>query len=354
MSPARSTLSPLYLLQGSDPALVSLALTKLLDELAPLCGGSAVIEEYGEPGKDEPVQLGPVLDACLTPPFLTERRLVVLRAMGSALDAAQAKALAAYAAAPLESTVLVVALAGKAAPAALAKAIKANGEIIEAEPGSGARAKSSWFAEQLRAAPVRLDGQAAALLEEHLGEDLARLSGILSSLCSAYGESARISLADLTPFLGEAGGIAPWDLTGALDRGDIEGALAALGRLLGAGGRHPLQVLAILARHYGAMLRLDGAGIADDQGAAAVTGLHPFPARKALEQSRRLGHDNIARAIALLAGADVDLRGRIGWPPNLVMEVLVARLAQLARRTTRASTGRTSAPSRARHTSGAR
>ncbi|MDA8296270.1 MAG: DNA polymerase III subunit delta [Actinomycetota bacterium] len=354
MSPADRPLAPIYLVQGADPALVSQALSKLLEELAPRCGGSAVIEEYGEPGKDEPVQLGPVLDACMTPPFLTDRRLVVLRALSSGLDAAQAKALAAYVAAPLDSTVLVVALSGKAAPAALAKAVKANGEVIQAEPGSGARAKSAWFTEQLRAAPIRLDGQAAALLEQHLGEDLARLSGIVSSLTSTYGEGARLSVAELTPFLGEAGGIAPWDLTGALDRGDIDSALGALARLLGAGGRHPLQVLAILARHYGAMLRLDGAGIADEQGAAAATGLHPFPAKRALEQSRRLGHDGVARAIALLAGADVDLRGRIGWPPNLVMEVLVARLAQLARRGARTSTGRASAPGRARHMSGAR
>ena len=354
MSPARSSVVPVYLVQGADPALVSQALTKLLGELTPICGGSGVVEEYGEPGKDEPVQLGPVLDACMTPPFLTDRRLVVLRAMGSGLDAAQAKALAAYVAAPLESTVLVVALSGKAAPAALTKAVKASGEVVEAEPGSGTRAKSTWFAEQLRGAPIRLDGQAAALLEAHLGEDLARLSGILSVLTSAYGEGARLSAADITPFFGEAGGIAPWDLTGALDRGDIADALGALSRLLGAGGRHPLQVLAILQRHYGAMLRLDGAGITDDQGAAAATGLHPFPARKALEQSRRLGHAAIARAIALLAGADVDLRGRIGWPPNLVMEVLVARLAQLARRSPARSTGRTGASGRPHRTSGAR
>jgi hypothetical protein len=59
--------------------------------------------------------------------------------------------------------------------------------------------------------------------------------------------------------------------------------------------------------------------------------MSPYPAGKALRQARRLGHDRIARAVELLAGADLDLRGRIGWPPELVMEVLVARLAQLAK-----------------------
>ena len=33
-----------------------------------------------------------------------------------------------------------------------------------------------------------------------------------------------------------------------------------------------------------------------------------------------------------LARADLDLRGAKAWPPELVMEVLVARLARLSRR----------------------
>jgi hypothetical protein len=58
----------------------------------------------------------------------------------------------------------------------------------------------------------------------------------------------------------------------------------------------------------------------------------PFQAGKALEQVRRLGHDGVARAVELLAGADLDLRGQKSWPPELVMEVLVARLSRLAPR----------------------
>ena len=71
----------------------------------------------------------------------------------------------------------------------------------------------------------------------------------------------------------------------------------------------------------------------DEKTAAALLGVKSgFQARKALDQSRRLGHDGIARAIALLAGADLDLRGAKEWPDELVMEVLVARLARLTRR----------------------
>ena len=58
-------------------------------------------------------------------------------------------------------------------------------------------------------------------------------------------------------------------------------------------------------------------------------GKSTFRAKKTLEQGRVLGSDGVARAIALLAEADLDLRGASTWPDQLVLEVLVGRLARL-------------------------
>jgi len=191
--------------------------------------------------------------------------------------------------------------------------------------------RSGWLADRLKTAPVRLDREAATRLGEHLGEDVGRLTTLLDALAVSYGEGARIATEELAPFLGEAGAVAPWDLTDAIDRGR-EGTADALGqlhRMLGAGERHALVVLATLHRHYGAMLRLDGANVADENAAAALLGTAPYPAKKAMVQARRLGSTKIAQAIGWLAEADVDLRGAKGWPDNLVLEVLVARLSRL-------------------------
>ena len=125
----------------------------------------------------------------------------------------------------------------------------------------------------------------------------------------------------------------PWDLTDAIDRGDTTKSLPLLHRMMRAGERHPLQVMAILHSHYTKLLTLDGADARDEASAAAVLGIKPgFPARKALDQYRRLGSAGVARAIGLLAQADLDLRGAKDWPDELVMEVLVARLSRLGRR----------------------
>ena len=85
--------------------------------------------------------------------------------------------------------------------------------------------------------------------------------------------------------------------------------------MLAAGGAHPLVVMAILHRHYRQMLRLDGAGVTSPEQAAEVLGLRSaFPAKKALAQARRLGSARIARAIDLLAEADLGLRGTTVLP----------------------------------------
>jgi DNA polymerase-3 subunit delta len=335
---------PAYLIQGDDAGLVTQELIALIEGLSGLDEtGAESIEEYGDVGRNEPFSLFPVLDACRTPPFFAQRRIVVVRD-AALLDAEEVTELVSYLGEPLETTVLVLAHVGRSAPSRLIKAIRSVGLCIDAVPGSSSRARSQWFSDQLRDGPVKLDGQAVALLREHLGEDLARLEGVLAMLEAAFGKNATIHVADLEPFLGTAGGVAPWDLTDALDDGDSTQAVAALHRLLGGGERHPMQVLATLHRHYGAMLALDGADVVDEESAASLTGLAAFPAKKVLLQSRRLGHDRIVRAITQLSSADIDVRGRIGWPPELVLEVLIARLAQLSRLPTSTSMNRRRSP----------
>ncbi|HLX87008.1 MAG TPA: hypothetical protein VKR22_00900, partial [Acidimicrobiales bacterium] len=106
--------------------------------------------------------------------------------------------------------------------------------------------------------------------------------------------------------------------------------MSALSRMLGAGGYHPLAVLGTLHRHFQTMLRLDGATASSPEQAAELLGARSvYPVKKALEQGRRLGAARIGRAVELLAGADLDLRGRTALDERTVLEVLVARLSRL-------------------------
>jgi len=325
---ARSDDASTYLVRGDDPTLVAQEARVLIDRLVGDRESSFVVEEHGASGEDLDVKA--VIDACLTPSFLGDRRVVVVRDAGR-IGAAEAAGLAAAVADPLPTTVLVLVGGAGTVPQALVKAVTANGELVDASAGTG-RERTSWVADHLKDAPLRFDAGARARVQAHLGDDLGRLSGIIETLVAAYGEGAPISIDELEPFLGSAGAVPPWDLTDAIDSGSIAGALSALRRMLDAGGRHPTEVIGVLHRHYSNMLALDGVTQLDAAEAAQLLGVRsPFVAKKAMEQGRRLGTERIAQAINLLADADLDVKGRTALPSDLVLEVLVARLGRQMR-----------------------
>jgi DNA polymerase-3 subunit delta len=127
--------------------------------------------------------------------------------------------------------------------------------------------------------------------------------------------------------------VAPWDLTDAIDAGNIPKAVEVLHRI--HPGNHALVVMANLHTHFGRMLALDGADARSEADAAELLGMKgrsTFPAKKALQQGRRLGTEKVQQATVLLAQADLDLRGAKQGPDEVLLEVPVARLANLARR----------------------
>lgn len=316
-----------HLLTGDDESLVLTGLTELVHRLVGDGDRSLMVDEFDAPD----YEIRAVVDSAQTPPFLTDHRVVVARELGrfSADDVAP---LVAYLADPLPSTHLVLVGGGGRIPKSLTDALKAAGaEVIDTSPPSKAKDRTAWVEQQFAADGIKIDAQALQAVAQWMGEDAGRLQGVVDTLVSTYGTGHKLRLDDVKPFLGEAGGVPPWDLTDAIDRGETTRSLELLHRMTGAGGRHPLQVMAILHGHYSKLLKLDGADARDEASAAAVLGIKPgFPARKALDQYRKLSGTGVSRAIALLAQADLDLRGAKDWPESLVMEVLVARLSKLA------------------------
>src|SRR5580704_8130556 len=312
-----------YLVKGDDASLVAQEVRTLLDDVVGERDHALVVEELGGAAGDE-LDIGAVVDACLTPPFLIDRRVIVVREAGRLLTA-DVPRLVEVVREPLPTTVLILVGGGGVVPAPLVKAIKEAGQIIDVTTGK------AGLHEHLRGAPVKLDAGAVDLLTRHVGEDLGRVEGLLAAVSAAYGEGARISADDLAPYLGEAGNVPRYELTDAIDKGEPGVALTVLHRMLEAGGLAPIQVLATLHGHFANMLALDGDDVSSERDAAAVLGTAPFVAKKALDQSRRLGSAKIAEAIKLIAAADLDVRGVSGLNPEVVVEILVARLARQTR-----------------------
>ncbi len=316
----------LHVISGDDESLVSHAVGDVVRQLVGDGDRTLMVDEFD----GDEYELRAVVDAAQTPSFLTERRVVVARGLGR-FTADDVGPLVAYLANPLPTTDLVLVGGGGRLPKALADAIKGAGAATTVA-SSPARPKDRavWIEQQVALAGLSLDAGAIAKLNGWLGAEAGRLQGLLDTLASAYGRSGKLRADDIAPFLGEAGSVPPWDLTDAIDSGDAAKSLALLQRMMRAGERHPLQVMAVLHNHYTRLLRLDGSTARDESSAMAVLGVKSgFQARKALDQARKLGSSGVAKAVQLLAQADLDLRGAKEWPDELVMEVLVARLARL-------------------------
>lgn len=327
MSPAKgSSAKPVYLIAGDDPSLVANEVRDLLDELVGDRDSSLIVEEVGGAGNED-LDVGAVIDSFTTPPFLVDLRVVVVRDIGR-VNTQDSKRILATLSPPPPGAVLVMVAGHGAMPRGFAKAVGEHGEVLDVTARRFAERKS-YLADHLRDAPVRLNAQAQQQLSQHLGEDLGRLHGLLETLASAYGEGVTVDAEMLAPFLGSQGSVPIFDLTDAIDRGEVANGLGIINRMMGPGGTSGHEILASLDNHFVRVARLDGADIRSGEDAAALLGVAPYPAKKALDLSRRLDSATMASAVGLIGDADLDLKGVTGLSELMIMEILVARLSRL-------------------------
>jgi DNA polymerase-3 subunit delta len=319
----------IHLLTGDDESILRAKAHDLVHGLVGDGDHGVMVDEF----EGDEYELREVADAAQTMPFLTDKRVVVARDVGR-FNADELPALLGYLDNPLDTTDLVLVAGGGRLAKKLTDAVKAaGGTTVNTSPPNRAKDRHTWVRSEAEEHGVRLDGGAAARIAEQLGEGAGRLEGLLAVLRSTYGEGVSISAADVEPFLGEAGGVPPWDFTDAIDNGETSKALTLMGRMIHGGERHPLQIMAILHTHYARLARLDGVDARTEHDAAEAMGIKPgFPAKKALGNYRRLGGEGVRRAVRLLAQADLDLRGETDLDDELVMEILVARLSRLGNR----------------------
>lgn len=321
--------SRLVLVKGSDAALVGQVAHRAVVTLLGGRDPATCVEEHGAAGTDE-LDVGRVVDALTTPPFLTDLRVVIVRDAGRLGTADADRLLPALEGLP-DGVALVLVAGGGTVPPSIAKWLAAHGEVLDTTVGASVRDRRAFVSGEVRRATVHLDGAATEALAAHLGEDLARVDQVLETLAAAYGEGARLGMAELEPFLGTSGSVPEWDLTDAIAAGDAATSLDVLHRLMGPGARSAPAIVNTLQRHYLRLLRLDGAGTRTKEEAASLLGVSAYPASKLLGAARALGAARVRQAVAWLAAADADVKGATGLEWACVLEVLVARLARLHR-----------------------
>ncbi len=145
---------PVHLVKGDDEVVLRDGARELVHALAEGLDAGLAVEEVGPEQfspADGDTSIRPLVDAAQTPPFLTDRRVVVGRGVEMFTKADQVAPLVAYLDDPLPTTNLVLVWAGGRIPKSLAEAVKrrpaarpsTRAPAARWPPGSTSRSKAS-------------------------------------------------------------------------------------------------------------------------------------------------------------------------------------------------------------------
>ena len=328
-------MSPVSLaITGSDPVLVADEVQRRVEAALngrdPVEVLTSVTVADSRPEGD--TTLRDILNALSTPSLFSPERIVVVRSAHN-LRKDETDPIVEWLANPLEGVSLIVGVVGK--KDALAKACE---ESVSVGGGDVAETVTAL----LRHAGLTFNVDVPRSIAEQMGEDQSRLDQLVRTLLATYGEGHKLSRDDVEPYLGERGGVPTWQLTAAIERGNVAEALSVMHRLLDSRERRGLQLVATLQFHY---LRLCHA-LAKSQGEWFDSGQFKGFSPKRLEVTekiaRGLGPQKLATAVHWITEADLAMKGGASYggrdldsdedpTERTVLEILIARLARLGR-----------------------
>lgn len=266
-----------------------------------------------------------IVAAARTVPMLSERQLVVVR-QADALKKDDQAVLLKYIEDPVESTCLVL-LASK-----IDKRYKLwnhayrNGMTFEAASLTE-RQLPNWIKQRAKAADLKLTPQAAQILGESTGTDLATVEDALQRLALYIGERQGARSQDVEAVVASSRVRSIFELTDALGRRDARAGLRTLDNMLG-NREAPLRLLATLATHVRRLLMAAELGryyLDNSRELASKLGIHPYAAEKVASQARRFRKQELRTALLRLAKTDTELKSA-RRSDRIVMEEMILDL----------------------------
>ena len=243
MPASLSDLKSVYLIYGTE----DLRLAQALQRLRKRVGDVADLDFNSDTFDGESANADDVVAACNTLPFLSERRLVIVKNVEKMAKSGQ-DALAEYVTDPAPTTVLVLSAAKLAKNTRLFKAVdKLGGAAEYAAPNKSEypREVRGMFADRGK----QIDLEGAELLVAAVGYDLRRLSAEVDKAVAYAGDRPGLTHADIEAVASTTATSSVFEFTDALANRDTRAALRLLGELLGDGesvfGIHAMTLITV-------------------------------------------------------------------------------------------------------------
>jgi DNA polymerase-3 subunit delta len=248
-----------------------------------------------------------IVNAANTMPFMSERRLVIVRDVEK-MDAAGLETLAAYSRDPAPYTCLVLVASKIAKNSKLYRAVAATGVAFE----YAAPKRTEYAAEVVKLLKERgkqISSRDAQTVVDLVGRDLRRLDAEADKLAAYLGDKDRVSASDIAQVVTAGAAASVFELTDAVGERDTRRALVILSRLIES-GESVHGVHAMLVRHVRSLVSaraLASRGLSPDAMAPEI-GMAPWMARTAVKQASRYEPLELARALSGLADAEEQMK----------------------------------------------
>lgn len=232
---------PIYVLHGSDGYLRDSHRKRILHELLGNADPQTCVTTF-----DATAELAPVLDELRTLPFLAPHRVVIITD-ADAFVSANRDALEKYLQNPSRNGTLMLMVNSWRSNMRIAKQVAKVGQAIDCS-APDARSLPKWLKDAFARRDKRINNDAAELLAEWVGTDLAALQAEVDKLATYVGQRKTVTVADVGTLVTNAAGPAAFALTNAITDGDTRAALGALDRMLRTRGEE-FRTLGMLAWH---------------------------------------------------------------------------------------------------------
>jgi len=320
MAAGLSELKQVYLIYGAEDLLLEQALSRLKR----MVGEVADLDFNMDAFDGESVNADDVVAACNTLPFVSERRLVIVKNVDKMARDGQ-EVLAQYAADPAPTTVLVLVAVKLAKNSRLFKTIDKMGGASE----YAAPRKSDYPREVQRLVSDRgrtVTREGAETLVQAVGFDLRRLSAEIDKLVAYAGERAEITHEDVVDVVSQTAETSVFEFTEALANRDARASLRLLGDVLDQGesifGVHALalrQVRDLIAAR--SMIDRGQGSLAE---IARAVGRPDWQLRNVPRQARAFTGDELVGAIR--SAAQTEAQMKTSRDPRLVFERWIVKV----------------------------
>lgn len=338
-------LLPVYLVAGEERLLRDEVVTEL--RAAALGGGIAAFNEDKFTAGEADVEA--IVSAARTVPMMAPKRFVLVRG-AERWDAAEAASspldrLTEYAAAPVDSTCLVIVGSKIDGRRKLALAARKQGYLVMCDP-LDARALSAWIAERFASRGHAVDREVAELLSTLVGPDLSSVGDAIERLSLYVGDGAPVDEAAIGACVARVRTADTWALVDAVGARDLGRALKTLADAYDPRERG-LPLLGALAWSIRQLARYQAAvesGASGDEAARRAGVFQPYRARELAAKARAVRPREVERWLLVLGETDLALKSSRRNADSILEEMLTRLCRAETRGAARASERSKSGP----------